>query len=92
MSAYGMGQKAGLHVLETEDFLQRHKDVYHNVWRWAEQNVNAGLASDDIVLDADAPHIKLVPHPWRRLKTKGSGKAGAVGWGKPVGCHETSRA
>jgi integrase/uncharacterized protein YcgL (UPF0745 family) len=32
----------------------------------------AGLARDDIVLDADAPHIKLIPHPWRRLKTKGS--------------------
>ena len=32
----------------------------------------AGLARDDIVLDADAPYIKLVPHPWRRLKTKGS--------------------
>ena len=32
----------------------------------------AGLAKDDIVLDADMPHIKLIPHPWRRLKTKGS--------------------
>ena len=34
----------------------------------------AGLAKDDIVLDADASHIKLIPHPWRRLKTKGSGR------------------
>jgi integrase/uncharacterized protein YcgL (UPF0745 family) len=32
----------------------------------------AGLAKSDIVLDADAPHIKLIPHPWRRLKTKAS--------------------
>ena len=32
----------------------------------------AGLARDDIVLDADVPYIKLVPHSWRRLKTKGS--------------------
>jgi integrase/uncharacterized protein YcgL (UPF0745 family) len=32
----------------------------------------AGLAKSDIVLDADASHIKLIPHPWRRLKTKGS--------------------
>ena len=32
----------------------------------------AGLVRDDIVLDADAPYIKLIPHPWRRLKTKGS--------------------
>ena len=32
----------------------------------------AGLASDDIVLDTDIPHINVRPHPWRRLKTKGS--------------------
>ena len=32
----------------------------------------AGLAKDDIVLDADIPHINVRPHPWRRLKTKGS--------------------
>jgi DNA polymerase I-like protein with 3'-5' exonuclease and polymerase domains len=48
MSAYGMGQKASLHVLEAEDLLQRHKDVYHTFWRWAEQNVNAGLAGVEL--------------------------------------------
>ena len=33
----------------------------------------AGLSKDDIVLDANAPHINVRPHhPWRRLKTKGS--------------------
>ena len=32
----------------------------------------AGLAKDDIVLDAEIPHINVRPHPWRRLKTKGS--------------------
>ena len=32
----------------------------------------AGLASDDIVLDSDIPHVNVRPHPWRRLKTKGS--------------------
>ena len=31
-----------------------------------------GLARDDIVLDTDTPHINICPHPWRRLKTKGS--------------------
>ncbi len=30
----------------------------------------AGLARDDIVLDADIPHVIIRPHPWRRLKTK----------------------
>ena len=32
----------------------------------------AGLAREDIVLDADLPHVIIRPHPWRRLKTKGS--------------------
>ncbi|MEC7493494.1 MAG: integrase [Pseudomonadota bacterium] len=32
----------------------------------------AGLAREDIVLDADIPHVIIRPHPRRRLKTKGS--------------------
>ena len=32
----------------------------------------AGLARDDIVVDTNLPHINVRPHPWRRLKTKGS--------------------
>ncbi len=32
----------------------------------------AGLHKDDILLDIDIPHIIVCPHPWRRLKTKGS--------------------
>ncbi|NBR03931.1 MAG: hypothetical protein EBT94_12585, partial [Alphaproteobacteria bacterium] len=43
-----MGQKASLYVLEAEDLLQRHKDVYHTFWKWAEQNGNAGLASQEL--------------------------------------------
>jgi len=31
-----------------------------------------GLAKSDVVLDADMPHINVILHPWRRLKTKGS--------------------
>ena len=31
-----------------------------------------GLLKEDIILDHDVPHVRLVPHPWRRLKTKGS--------------------
>ncbi|MDC0549939.1 tyrosine-type recombinase/integrase [Alphaproteobacteria bacterium] len=31
-----------------------------------------GLLKSDINLDLDIPHINLIPHPWRRLKTKGS--------------------
>ena len=35
-------------------------------------NEAAGLAKEDIVMDADIPHVTIRPHPWRRLKTKGS--------------------
>ena len=31
-----------------------------------------GLLKSDINLDCEIPHIDLKPHPWRRLKTKGS--------------------
>ena len=31
-----------------------------------------GLLKSDINIDCDIPHIKLIPHPWRRLKTKSS--------------------
>ena len=31
-----------------------------------------GLLKSDINLDCDIPHINLVPHPWRRLKTRSS--------------------
>jgi len=32
----------------------------------------AGLAKADFKLDEAIPHINLKPHPWRRLKTRGS--------------------
>jgi len=31
-----------------------------------------GLLKSDIILDTDTPHLNLVLHPWRRLKTTGS--------------------
>ena len=33
-----------------------------------------GLSVDDIRLDDETPHVNITPHPWRRLKTKGSEK------------------
>lgn len=32
----------------------------------------AGLLRSDIMIDRDIPHIHLVPHPWRQLKTDNS--------------------
>lgn len=34
----------------------------------------AGLALDDIKLDAKTPYVSFKPHPWRSLKTKGSAR------------------
>jgi integrase len=34
----------------------------------------AGLLIEDIVLDSDIPHIRIMPHPWRRLKTLSSAR------------------
>ena len=31
-----------------------------------------GLSKDDINLNCEIPHIRLIPHPWRRLKTRAS--------------------
>ena len=31
-----------------------------------------GLLKSDINLNCEIPHIRLIPHPWRRLKTRGS--------------------
>ena len=31
-----------------------------------------GLTKEDINLNNSIPHIRLTPHPWRRLKTKSS--------------------
>ena len=32
----------------------------------------AGLHTDDLHLDEEVPYIDIKPHPWRKLKTKGS--------------------
>ena len=34
----------------------------------------AGLAKEDICLDAEIPHLVIQPHPWRSLKTKSSSR------------------
>ena len=33
-----------------------------------------GLLKSDINLNSEIPHIRLIPHPWRRLKTRASEK------------------
>ena len=66
-----------------EDIRQIQKDCvsYDDEARWLVSLISdtgmrlseaAGLHVDDIKLDDEVPHIDLKPHPWRRLKTKGS--------------------
>ena len=66
-----------------EDIRQIQKDCvsYDDEARWLVSLISdtgmrlseaAGLHVDDINLDDDVPYIDLKPHPWRRLKTKGS--------------------
>jgi len=66
-----------------EDIRQIQKDCvsYDDEARWLVSLISdtgmrlseaAGLHIDDIKLDDEVPHINLKPHPWRRLKTKGS--------------------
>ena len=33
-----------------------------------------GLLTSDIILSTEIPHINIINHPWRRLKTKGSNR------------------
>ena len=46
-----------------------------------------GLAIDDIVLDAEIPHLIIQPHPWRRLKTKGSQRIIPLVWFLTLVCE-----
>ena len=48
MSAYGMAKGAGIHNLDAQDLLQRHKEVYRTFWAWSEQNAHAGLAGSPL--------------------------------------------
>lgn len=43
MTAHGVAQAAGIHVLEARDLLQRHRDTYRKFWRWADANKDRGL-------------------------------------------------
>ncbi len=34
-----------------------------------------GLLTSDIILSTEIPHVNIINHPWRRLKTKGSNRS-----------------
>ena len=43
MSAFGVAEAAGIHVLEARDLLQKHRDTYRKFWKWADANKDRGL-------------------------------------------------
>lgn len=43
MASEGVARAAGIHVLEAQNLLQKHRETYRGFWAWAEQNMNAGL-------------------------------------------------
>jgi integrase len=62
-------------------FVQRQCEHLNDQGRWLIALISdtgmrfsevAGLHKDDLMLGHTHPHIVLKPHPWRRLKTKGS--------------------
>jgi len=43
MTAHGVAEAAGIHVLEARDLLQKHRDTYRTFWAWADANKDRGL-------------------------------------------------
>jgi len=43
MTAHGVAQAASIHKLEADALLQKHRETYQRFWRWAENNMDAGL-------------------------------------------------
>lgn len=43
MTAHGVAEAAGIHVLEARDLLQKHRDAYRKFWEWADANKDRGL-------------------------------------------------
>ena len=68
---------------ETIHVIQKRCKVINDEMRWLLLLLSdtgmrlaegAGLAIEDIVLDADIPFVRVMPHPWRRLKTLSSAR------------------
>ena len=43
MAPEGVANAAGIHILEAQNLLQKHRETYRSFWAWAERNMNAGL-------------------------------------------------
>lgn len=43
MTAHGVAEAAGIHVLEARDLLQKHRETYRKFWKWADENKDRGF-------------------------------------------------
>lgn len=43
MTALGVAEAAGIHILEAQDLLRKHRETYRKFWRWADENKDRGL-------------------------------------------------
>jgi DNA polymerase-1 len=43
MSAEGLAERSGIHVVTARDLLRRHREIYRVFWKWAEANVDMAL-------------------------------------------------
>ena len=68
---------------ETIKYIQSSSREYDNDLRWLiallsdtgmRLGEGVGLLKSDINLDCNIPHIRLVPHLWRRLEIRSSDK------------------
>jgi hypothetical protein len=50
-----------------------------------------GLSKADLKLTNEVPHVVIKKHPWRPLKTSGSGTSHSVNWGRSMGFSEALR-
>jgi len=69
--------------IDTLRLIQRQSKQINDDRRWLLSLISdtgmrlaeaAGLAKEDIRLDAEIPHLIIQPQPWRSLKTKGSSR------------------
>jgi integrase len=69
--------------IDTLRLIQRQSKQINDDRRWLLSLISdtgmrlaeaAGLAKEDICLDAEIPHLIIQPQPWRSLKTKGSSR------------------
>lgn len=48
MGAAAMAQQAGIHIIEAQELLLKHRNTYSTFWAWAENNQNHAIMGDPL--------------------------------------------